>query len=100
MKTHEWHERTADGDVRYIRAVRHAGQWRVQAKLKGDEHWAVLDPVPRRDLEQLRDVLWRKYQRRRLGYGDIEQVDRLIAAAPETAGDVENPESDSTGGDG
>jgi hypothetical protein len=31
------------------------------------------------DLEELRDILWRKYQRKRLPHDDVVSIDAIIA---------------------
>ena len=75
---HEWRERTEDGEVRFVRARKFGDRWTFEARLKSEEAFAALDPVPRADLEQLRDVLWRKYQRRRVPYEYVEQIDAML----------------------
>ena len=79
MIRHEWRERTSEGEVRFVRADKHGGIWQLQARLKSEETWTRLDPPPVEDLHQLRDVLWRKYQRRRASIEDVRQVEDLIA---------------------
>jgi len=83
MVKHEWHERTPEGDVRYVTAKRYAGKWKFQTCLKTDENWTSLDVLPLGDLEQLRDVLWRKYQRKRLPYEHVLEIDAMIEEAEE-----------------
>lgn len=80
---HGWTERTADGEKREVRAVKFGGRWRLQAKLKGDAEWTYYDPPLRTDLESLRDILYRKYQRRRASYEDVLSVDKLLQESPE-----------------
>ncbi len=76
---HEWRERTDEGELRFVRASKHGGHWTFQSKLKSEEHWTDHDPVALDDLVSFRDVLWRKYQRRRASYEDVQQVDEMIA---------------------
>jgi hypothetical protein len=76
---HEWRERTEDGEIRFVRASKHGGAWGIQSRLKSEEHWTAHDPIELSDLEQLRDLIWRKYQRRRASYEDVQQIDDLIA---------------------
>ncbi|MEM7148024.1 MAG: hypothetical protein AAF591_23175 [Verrucomicrobiota bacterium] len=78
MVTHEWRHRTEEGELRFVRAKKHGDTWTLQARLKSEEHWTPLDPIPRTDLEQLRDILHNKYKRRRVPYKDIEQIDALL----------------------
>lgn len=77
MDKHEWRERTEEG-VRFWRATRHAGRWTFQTTLKSDPEWELIDPVPRELWEALRDVLWRKYQRKRCPWELIERIDKLL----------------------
>ncbi len=83
MTTHEWMERTPDGQ-RYYRADRFAKRWRIITTLKHEEHWQEMNPVPMETLQELRTIVWNKYQRKRLGYTVIEEVDGMIAAAAES----------------
>jgi hypothetical protein len=75
---HEWRSTTPDGERRDIRAEKFGGRWRIQAKIKGEEQWTYFDSPLVEDLIELREVLWRKYQRKRLLYEDITAVERLI----------------------
>jgi len=75
---HEWRSTTAEGERREIRAEKFGGRWRIQAKLKGDETWTYYDVPLLEDLAELRDVLWRKYQRKRLPWTDVESLDEMI----------------------
>lgn len=77
MTKHEWREREEDG-VRTYRAKFHGGKWAMSSKLKSDEEWTYHDPMQRPELELLRDVLWRKYQRGRLPHKHIEQIDAML----------------------
>jgi hypothetical protein len=76
--THTWKTTTADGIKREVRAEKFAKKWRLQAQLKGETTWTYYDTPPLEDLIELRDVLWRKYQRRHLSFEDIESIDALI----------------------
>lgn len=75
---HEWKSETADGEKREIRAEKFGKKWRIQVKVKGDEQWTYYDSPLVEDLIELREVLWRKYQRKRLLYEDITAVEKLI----------------------
>ena len=83
MTRHAWRERTDDGELRFVRATRHGRSWSLQSKLKSEDEWTTLDPIPLADLRELRDVLWRKYQRRRASYEDVQQIDALLEEAQE-----------------
>ena len=75
---HIWKERDADGRKREVRATKFGGEWRLQAKFSDEENWTYYDrPLPE-DLTALRDVLFRKYQRRRASSEDVESIDKLL----------------------
>ena len=75
---HVWQETTEEGR-REVRAVKFAARWRLQSKLKGDVAWTYHDPPAVADLETLRDLIFRKYQRRRATYEDVLTIERMIA---------------------
>ncbi len=58
--------------------MKFGGEWRIQSKLKGEGSWIYHDEILLRDLEELRDVLFRKYQRRRAAYEDVVLIEGLI----------------------
>ena len=76
---HTWRETTEEGGKREVRAVKFAGQWKIQSKLKGDLGWTYHDKPSAADLASLRDLIFRKYQRRRASYDDVQAIDRLIS---------------------
>jgi hypothetical protein len=75
---HIWKETTAEGEKREVRATKFGGVWSIQAKLKHDEDWTYYDVPLMEDLKELRDVLYRKYQRRRAAYEDVVLLDKMI----------------------
>ena len=75
---HVWKTVTAEGEKREVRAEKFGGRWRIQAKLKHEQHWTYYEAPLLDDLVQLRDILWRKYQRKHLAWEDIAAVDKLI----------------------
>ena len=86
MKKYEWWEDIEDEDGtvsgrRYVRASYHGPRWKLQEMRPGDEDWIDMDPMPLVDLMSLRDLVWRKYQRRRARFQDIRAVDEFITAA-------------------
>jgi hypothetical protein len=81
MESHEWHERTEEG-VRYNRANYHAGRWTFLTTLKTDPDWETVDPVPEELWRELRDILWRKYQRKRCPWKYIEDIDKILGDEP------------------
>ena len=76
---HAWTHRTEDGEKREVRAVKNRGRWKLQSKLKHDAEWTYHEAAERPDLEELRGILWRKYQRRRASYEDVRLADRMLA---------------------
>jgi len=81
MSKHEWRENTSEGDIRLVTATRQAGKWKLRARLKSEEDWTLLSVMTLEDLESLREVLWNKYQRRRVPYEHTLEIDALIKAA-------------------
>ena len=75
---HTWKETTEDGDKREVRATKFGGAWRIQAKLKGEETWTYYDKPRIEDLRELREVLFRKYQRRRASFEELAAVEKMI----------------------
>ena len=76
---HVWWERTPDDEKREVRATRFGGKWRLQSKVGRDGGWVYHDPFPEMaDLRSLRDLIWRKYQRKRASHDDVMAVDALI----------------------
>ncbi len=59
---HVWKSTTEEGEKREVRAEKFGGNWRFQAKLRGEENWTYYEAPPLADLLELHDVLWRKYQ--------------------------------------
>lgn len=75
---HIWKETTPEGDKREVRAIKFGGVWRIQAKLKNEETWTYYDVPTLDDLAELRDVLFRKYQRRRAAFEDVLLIEKMI----------------------
>ncbi len=76
---HIWTERDAEGRKREVRATKFGGQWKLQAKTAGEENWTYFDDPPMEDLMTLKDIVERKYQRRRASYEDVLAVEKLIS---------------------
>lgn len=81
MESHEWRERTEEG-LRFYRATYHAGKWSFQTTLKTDPDWERIDPVPMEIWRELRTIVFNKYQRKRLPWKVVEDIDKIL-------GDVE-----------
>ncbi len=77
MERHEWRERDEEG-VCYFKAEHHAGRWTFATLRKGDDDWTPVE-VPEESLwRTLRDLLWRKYQRKRCPWRLVEGVDKHL----------------------
>ena len=75
---HIWTDRDQDGRKREVRATKFGGAWRIQAKIAGDLDWTYYDrPLPE-DLLTLKEILLRKYQRRRASIEDVALIEKLI----------------------
>jgi hypothetical protein len=77
---HIWTERTDEGEKREVRAIKFGGVWRIQSKLASADDWTYHEPALMEDLVELRDVLFRKYQRRRAAYEDVVLIEKMITA--------------------
>lgn len=75
---HIWTERDEHGSKREVRATRFGGKWRLQAKTTGDLDWTYYERPLLEDLLALKDILFRKYQRRRASSEDVASVEKLI----------------------
>jgi hypothetical protein len=76
---HIWTQRDEHGSKREVRARRFGGRWRLQAKTAGDLDWTYYERPLLKDLLALKEILARKYQRRRASSEDVTSVERLIA---------------------
>lgn len=92
---HEWHERMEDGRKRYIRAYWNSREWSFRLAHPDGEAWMPMEPTPEVWLH-LRDLLFRKYQRKKLPVKYLQNVDAILEklgikpeAEPEDAGDEE-----------
>jgi len=76
---HIWTERDEHGSKREVRATRFGGRWRLQAKTAGEVDWTYYERPLLDDLFALKEILVRKYQRRRASNEDVASVEKLIA---------------------
>lgn len=76
--THVWKTRTADGAKREVRAEKFGKRWRLQAKVADEDRWTYYQTPLLEDLLELREVLWRKYQRKHLAWEDVAAIDAMI----------------------
>src|SRR6058998_3286128 len=75
---HIW-KRSERGSKREVRATKFGGVWRFQAKTAGDLEWIYYERPLLEDLLALKEILARKYQRRRASADDVASVEKLIA---------------------
>jgi hypothetical protein len=75
---HIWRDRNQDGRKREVRATKFGGAWRVQTKMTGDLDWTYYDRPLLEDLLTLKEILVRKYQRRRASVEDVVSIEKLI----------------------
>ncbi len=78
MEAHEWRVKSKEEGTTYFRAIYHAGAWRFQKTLKTDPDW---EQIPHPDAElwkTLREILWKRYQRKRGSWTIIEKIDKLL----------------------
>ena len=75
---HIWKEKDGDGRKREVRVTKFGGEWKFQAKFADEDNWTYYDRPRLEDLAELRDVVFRKYQRRRASAEDVDSVDNLL----------------------
>ena len=75
---HIWTQRGAEGRKREVRVTKFGGIWRFQAKYHDELDWTYYEQPLLDDLQELRDIVFRKYQRRRASAEDVAAVDELL----------------------
>ena len=75
---HIWTERDAEGRKREIRVTKFGGVWRFQAKYADESEWTYYERPLLDDLQTLKDVVFRKYQRRRASAEDVDSIEKLL----------------------
>jgi hypothetical protein len=75
---HIWTEKDEEGRKREVRATKFGGKWRLQAKTAGEGGWTYYDRPLLEDVLKLKEIIGRKYQRRRASADDVASVDGLI----------------------
>ena len=76
---HIWTEKDRDGRKREVRATKFGGVWRLQSKIIGEADWTYYDVPPFEDLLVLKQIVERKYRRRRASAEDLASVEELIS---------------------
>ena len=78
MKIHDWKDRTDTGENRLWRATKHGGDWKFMSRLqKSEEGWTTHEKMEIEDLKLFREVLFNKYQRRRIPWEDVVAIDNM-----------------------
>lgn len=86
MEAHIWKEKTPEGTILY-KACHYAGKWsletapKVGRAEKDDVEWTPVE-FNRELWLVLRDLLWRKYQRKRCPWRFVEEIDKLLEDMP------------------
>jgi hypothetical protein len=75
---HIWTEKDQDGRRREVRATKFGGNWRLQAKAADEPGWTYYEQPVLEDLLKLKEIIARKYRRRRASADDVASVDQLI----------------------
>ena len=75
---HIWTEKDEDGRKREVRATKFGGNWRLQAKAADEPEWTYYERPVFEDLLKLKEIIARKYRRRRASADDVASVDQLI----------------------
>ena len=75
---HIWKEKDAEGRKREVRATKFGGVWRLQAKHTDEDQWTYYERPLLEDLLALKDVVFRKYQRRRASSEDLDSIEKLL----------------------
>ncbi len=78
---HVWTEKDEDGRKREVRVTKFGGEWRFQAKYGDEPSWTYYDRPLRADLVELRDIVFRKYQRRRASAEDVASLDEMLRSS-------------------
>jgi hypothetical protein len=75
---HIWKERNAEGRKREVRVTKFGGVWRFQAKYADESDWTYYERPLVDDLRALKDIVFRKYQRRRASAEDVASIEKLL----------------------
>lgn len=75
---HIWTVRDAEGRKREVRVTKFGGVWRFQAKYADESEWTYYERPLLDDLQALKDVVFRKYQRRRASAEDVDSIRKLL----------------------
>jgi hypothetical protein len=91
---HVWKTTTPEGQKREVRAERFGGRWKFQSKIPSDAMWSYYEVPPLEELEELRDIVWRKYQRKRLPWDDVASLDQMLELRRPAEPEATDPEQE------
>ena len=78
MESHEWNLNAEDGK-RYYRGNYMSGRWTIlTTQQKRNPTWDRLDNPPMEVWAELRDIVWKKYQRKRCPWERVAELDRIL----------------------
>ena len=80
-RQHIWTEKDNEGRKREVRATKFGGTWRLQAKSSDEVGWTYYDVPLLKDLLTLKEIIDRKYRRRRASAEDLSAIEELIQNA-------------------
>jgi len=75
---HIWTEKDDEGRKREVRVTKFGGRWRFQAKYADDPTWTYYDQPELNDVLALKEIVFRKYQRRRASAEDVAAIEELL----------------------
>ena len=75
---HIWKEKDDDGRKREVRVTKFGGRWKFQAKFRDEDKWTYYEVPLIDDLRELREIIFRKYQRRRASAEDFAAIDKML----------------------
>ena len=84
METYSWQGRAEDGSKVIYEASYFGGWWQLTCTPKvSRSRQDEVEPEPaeftRETWEELRELMWRKYQRRRVSWDRVQQIDDILA---------------------
>ncbi len=79
---HIWTEKDEEGRKREVRVTKFGGVWKFQAKKQGEGHWTYYDRPLLEDLREAKEIVFRKYQRRRASAEDVASLEKLLRDYP------------------
>ena len=83
---HAWTQKLEDGSKREVRVTKQDGSWRFQGKRADQGRWIYYEEPLLEDLVEFREIVFRKYQRRRAAYEDVVWADRELVRLQKQGG--------------